>query len=222
MGYQSLEMCSPPGYVDSGFAPLMKYSAKELLKIINDHGLAWLSTHYGMDELRKNLDARMQFALDSGQKQMIVSSFGLPEDARLSDWLSAANEMNAMGEKTLKEGIQLGYHNHDMEFATLDGMLIYDELMKEFDPRQVKMQFQVAVIRLGYKAADYFKKYPGRFISAHLADWSVKENKQVPVGQGVVDWKEFFATLGTGGVQNIFVEMDLPNLKDSAAYLKKI
>ncbi len=222
MGYQSLEMCSPPGYVDSGFAPLMKYSAKELLKIINDHGLAWLSTHYGMDELRKNLDARMQFALDSGQKQMIVSSFGLPENAKLRDWLSAANEMNAMGEKTLKEGIQLGYHNHDMEFATLDGMLIYDELMKEFDPRQVKMQFQVAVIRLGYKAADYFKKYPGRFISAHLADWSVKENKQVPMGQGVVDWKEFFATLGTGGVQNIFVEMDLPNLKDSVAYLKKI
>lgn len=222
MGYQSLEMCSPPGYVDSGFAPLMKYPAKELLKIINDHGLSWPSTHYGMDELRKNLDARIQFALDSGQKQMIVSSFGLPEDARLRDWLSAADEMNAMGEKTLKQGIQLGYHNHDMEFAMLDDMLIYDELMKEFDPRLVKMQFQVAVIRLGYKAVDYFKKYPGRFISAHLADWSVKEKKQVPVGQGVVDWKEFFANLGTGGVQNIFVEMDLPNLKDSVAYLKKI
>jgi sugar phosphate isomerase/epimerase len=29
----------------------------------------------------------------------------------------------------------------------------------------------------------------------------------VPVGQGVIDWKEFFAASKTGGVKNIFVEM---------------
>ena len=47
------------------------------------------------------------------------------------------------------------------------------------DPNYVKMQFQVAVISVGYKAADYFNKFPGRFISAHLADWSPTENKNV-------------------------------------------
>jgi sugar phosphate isomerase/epimerase len=221
MGYQSVEMCSPPGYEDSGFGPLMKFSGREMKQIINDAGLEFLSTHYGFDELKNHLDERIQFALDSGQKQMILSSFGLPAKATLSDWMKAADELNELGRKSKESGIQMGYHNHDMEFEKLDGTLIYDALMKQFDPELIKMQFQVAVIRLGYKASTYFEKYPGRFISAHLADLSPDKKKNVPVGQGIVDWNELFATLKTGGVQNIFVEMDPSTFKESADYLHK-
>ena len=56
--------------------------------------------------------------------------------------------------------------------------------MEEFDPDLVKMQFQVAVISVGYKAADYFRKYPGRFISAHLADWSTEKEHRCRLVQG--------------------------------------
>ena len=222
LGYQSVEMCSPPGYESSGFGPLMKMKATEMKKIINDAGLIFMSTHYGMDELRNSLDQRIEFAKESGQKQMILSSFGLPEKATLSDWQKAADELNKMGMKTKKEGIQMGYHNHDGEFGTLDGTLIYDALMKQFDPEYIKMQFQVAVIRIGFKASTYFTKYPGRFISAHLADWSTVEKKSVPIGKGIVDWKEFFATSKTGGVKNIFVEMEPETFKDSATYLHSL
>jgi hypothetical protein len=109
-----------------------------------------------------------------------------------------------------------------MEFEKIDGTLIYDALMKQFDPENVKMQFQVAVISIGYKASDYFNKYPGRFISAHLADWSPTEKKSVALGQGTVDWKEFFATVNKGGVKNIFIEMDLATFKDSATYIHNL
>jgi sugar phosphate isomerase/epimerase len=222
LGYQSLEMCSPPGYESSGFGPLMTMKAKEMKQIISDAGLICESSHYGFDELRNHLDERIAFALDSGQKQMILSSFGIPEKAPLSDWFKAANELNKIGEKTKKAGIITGYHNHHMEFATIDGTLIYDALMKELSPELVKMQFQVAVISIGYKASTYFNKYPGRFISAHLADWSSVDKKEAPIGQGIVDWKEFFATINTGGVKNIFVEMGMATFKESAAYLHKI
>jgi sugar phosphate isomerase/epimerase len=218
LGYESVEMCSPPGY---GFTPLMNMSAKEMKTIINDAGLRFESTHYGMNEFRKNLDERIQFANESGQKQMILSSFGLSEKATMDDWKKAANELNTYGEKTRKAGIQMGFHNHHGEFAKINNELIYDVLMNTFDPELVKMQFQVAVISIGYKAADYFKKYPGRFISAHLADWSPADNKNVAVGQGIVDWKEFFGSLNTGGVKNIFVEMDLSTFKDSADFIHK-
>jgi sugar phosphate isomerase/epimerase len=218
LGYESVEMCSPPGY---GFTPLMKMTAKEMKKIINDAGLKFTSTHYTMAEFRKSLDERIGFAGESGQKQMILSSFGLPKDATLDDWKKAADELNKYGEKTKKAGIQMGFHNHHMEFAKINDTLIYDALMDTFDPDLVKMQFQVAVISIGYKAADYFRKYPGRFISAHLADWSPSENKNVAVGKGIVDWKDFFSSLNTGGVKNIFVEMDLETFKDSAEFIKK-
>jgi len=222
LGYESLEMCSPPGYESSGFGPLIKLKAKEMKQIINDAGLICESTHYGMGEFREHLSERIDFALESGQKQMILSSFWLPKDATLDDWLKAADELNEMGAKAKKAGILMGFHNHNMEFAKIGGSLIYDALMNRFDPDLVKMQFQVAVIELGYKASDYFKKYPGRFISAHLADWSPEQKKAVPAGQGIVDWKEFFASVKTGGVKNIFVEMDPSTFRDSAGYIKKL
>lgn len=219
MGYQSVEMCSPPGYESSGFGPLMKMSAKEMKNIVEDAGLVLESTHYGMGELRDNLGERMEWAAESGQKQMICSSFWLPKGATMSDWHKAIDELNEIGAKTKKQGLQMGFHNHHMEFEKLDGVLIYDELMDRFDPELIKMQFQVAVISIGYKAAHYFNKYPGRFISAHLADWSSSTEKQVPVGKGVVDWKELLDAADKCGVKNYFVEMDPETFKDSADYL---
>jgi sugar phosphate isomerase/epimerase len=222
LGYKSVEMCSPPGYESSGFGPLMKLKASEMKRIVNDAGLVLESTHYGMSELRDNLNERIDFALESGQKQMICSSFWLPKDANMSDWMKASDELNEIGAKTKKEGIQTGFHNHHMEFEMIDGKLIYDALMEHFDPELVKMQFQVAVISIGHKAADYFEKYPGRFISAHLADWSSVENKQVPIGKGVVNWKELLTAAEKCGVKNYFVEMDSSAFSDSANYLLKL
>ena len=77
------------------------------------------------------------------------------------------------------------------------------------------------VINLGYRASDYFKKYPGRFVSSHLSDWTA-DKKEVPIGQGVIDWKEFFAAAKTGGVKNFFVEMSPDKFKDSAEYIQKL
>jgi sugar phosphate isomerase/epimerase len=222
VGYKSVEMCSPPGYASSGFGPLVNIKGKEMKQIINNAGLKFESTHYQMNELRNNLNERIEFASESGQKQMILSSFGLPAKSSLSDWMKAADELNTIGAITKKAGIQTGFHNHHMEFEKIDNKIIYEELLKQFDPDYVKMQFQVAVISIGYKAADYFTRYPGRFISAHLADWSATEKKSVALGKGVVDWKEFFAATDKGGVKNIFVEMDIETFADSAAYIKTL
>jgi hypothetical protein len=37
--------------------------------------------------------------------------------------------------------------------------------------------------------------------------------KETSIGQGVIDWKEFFAAAKTDGVQDFFVEMTWINLK---------
>lgn len=221
MGYQTLEMCSPPEYGD-GFNAVVSLKAPELRRIIQDAGLRCESCHYPFPGLRKNLSERIAFAKELGLTQMVISSFGLRPQAKLADWLRECDEANKVGEKVQKEGLQLAFHNHHGEFAKLDGTLIYDAMLGELDPQLVKMQFQVAVISIGYEAATYFSKYPGRFISAHLADWSATEKKNVPLGQGVVDWPKLFAAAKTGGVKNYFVEMDFPTLKPSCAYLQNL
>jgi sugar phosphate isomerase/epimerase len=44
----------------------------------------------------------------------------------------------------------------------------------------------------------------------------------VPVGQGIIDWKEFFAAAKKSGVQTYFVEMEPVTYKESAAYIRSL
>jgi sugar phosphate isomerase/epimerase len=90
------------------------------------------------------------------------------------------------------------------------------------DPKLVKFQFQVSTISEGYDAAQYFMKYPGRFISMHVQDWDSRTKKIVAVGQGTLDWKKIFTAAKTGGVKNYFVEMDLQKMRASVPYLRKL
>lgn len=220
LGYKEVEMCSPLGYSNAGFEPLNNMSGKEMKKIVEDAGLKCTSSHFNMGELRDHLENRIEWANQLDMKQMMAASFWLPKDASVDDYRRAADELNVIGEKTKKAGIQMGFHNHHMEFEKRGDELIYDALLDQFDPELVKMQFQVAVVNIGYNAADYFRKHPGRFISAHLADWSSEQDKQVPIGHGDVDWDDFFEAAQTGGVKNFYVEMAPEAFEPSAKFLK--
>jgi len=223
LGYKEVEMCSPLGYSQSGFAPLHKMSGTEMRKKIEDAGLKCTSSHYTLGELRESLDNRIEWAQQLGMEQMVLSSFWLPADtATVDDYRKSASELNKIAEKTKAAGLQMGFHNHHMEFQKRGDELIYDALLDELDPDLVKMQFQVAVFNIGYIAADYFRKHPGRFISAHLADWSKEKEAGVPVGQGDIDWKDFFKAAKKGGVKNFFVEQAPDMFEDSARFLSSM
>lgn len=219
IGYRNIEMCSPPGYARSGFGSLVDLKAADLRARIHAAGLGCESCHYQFKELKENLEERIAFAHELGLKQMILSTFGLPRDARTDDWMKAVGELNPIGEKIQKAGMQLGFHNHNFEFTQLDGVLVYDKLMSAFDPKLVKMQFQVSVISLGFEAATFLTRYPGRFLSLHLQDWSAEEKKEKPIGQGSVDWKALFTAAKKAGVKNYFVEMNLDAMKASYPFL---
>ena len=219
IGYRMIEMCSPPGYEKSGYGSLVNMKGSEMRSKIKEAGLGCESCHYQFRELKENLDDRIAFAKELGLKQMILSTFGLKPEATMADWVQAAHELNKIGERTQKAGIQAGFHNHNFEFKQIDGELVYDKLMGELDPKLVKMQFQVSVIGLGYEAASFFTKYPGRFISIHLQDWSAADKKQTAVGKGDVDWKKLFAAAKTAGVKNYFVELNMDMMKTSYPYL---
>jgi len=119
LGYNSIEMCSPPGYAKMGFGGLEKYKASELKKIISDAGFSCISCHYGFKELKEHGQERIDYAKEWGLQQMVLSSFGLPKTATLSDWKTAADELNKIGELSKKSGIPMGFHNHNGEFEKL-------------------------------------------------------------------------------------------------------
>ncbi|PYU42784.1 MAG: xylose isomerase [Acidobacteria bacterium] len=221
-GFQTIELCSPVGYADSGFAGLGKYTGTELRRILGDAGVSTVSSHFGIEELRGNQQGRIAWAKDVGLTQMIVPSLGGPRKPTMDDVKRAADEYNKMGEQAAKAGIQQGLHNEDFELSMVDGKRTYDLLLDLLDPKLVKFQFQVSTISQGYDAAQYFTKYPGRFISMHVQGWSAETKKVMAVGQDTLDWKKIFTAAKVGGIKNYFVEMNLEMMQASVPYLRKL
>src|SRR5579863_7803220 len=191
-GFQSVELCSPVGYADSGFGGLSKLSGQELRRMLLDAGLTCVSSHFSPNELRKDQDGRIAWAKDVGITQMLVASLGGPKNPTMDDVKRAADGYNKIGEKAASAGIIQGLHNEDFECTQVNGQRTYDLLFKLLDPRFVKFQFQVSTIKDGFDAAEYFNKYPGRFISMHVQGWSTSARAEEPVGHDSLDWKKIF------------------------------
>ena len=221
-GFQTIELCSPVGYADSGFVGLSKYTGTELRTILGDAGVSCVSSHFSIDELRQDQQQAIAWARDVGLTQMLVPSLDGPEKPTMDDVKRVADEYNKMGERSAKAGIQQGLHNEGFELSMVDGKRTYDVLMDLLDPKLVKFQFQVSTIGQGYDAAEYFTRYPGRFISMHVQGWSAETKKVTAVGQDTLDWKKIFAAAKTGGIKNYFVEMNLEIMKASVPYLRNL
>jgi sugar phosphate isomerase/epimerase len=221
-GFQTIELCSPVGYADSGFAGLAAYKAAELRKILNDAAVTCVSSHFGIEELRANQEDRIAWAKDLGLTQMLVPTLNGPKKPTMDDVKRAADEYNKMAEKSAQAGIQQGLHNEDFELSMVDGKRTYDLLFDLLDPKLVKFQFQVSTISRGYDAAEYFTRYPGRFISMHVQGWLAEAKKIMPVGQDSLDWKKIFSAAKSAGIRNYFVEMNLDLMKASVPYLRTL
>ena len=218
-GFQAIELCSPVGYADNDFGGLAKYSGAELRKILSEAGVSCVSSHFTIEELRKDQEGRIAWAKEVGLTQMLVPTLNGPKNPTMDDVKRAADEYNKMGERAAKAGLQQGLHNEDFELTIVGGKRTYDLLLGLLDPKLVKFQFQISTISQGYDAAEYFTKYPGHFVSMHVQGWDAKAKKIAPVGQDSLDWKKIFTAAKTGGIENYFVEMNLEMMRASVPYL---
>ena len=231
LGVESIELCSPLDYDD--FKSLS--DGKQVRKVIADHGMACESAHFGMDELRTRQSQAIAWAHDVGITQMVTATLGAGDKPTLDDVKRAADEYNKIAAAASREGIQQGLHNEGFEVSQVDGKRTYDLLFELLDPKLVKFQFQMSTIGWGFVAADYFKKYPGRFNSMHVQDVDLKgkpssedseegtgHGAQVPVGKGSIDWVKTFEAAKVGGVKSYYVEQNMAFTKESVAFLKNL
>ncbi len=239
IGVTRLELCSPIGY-GADFAMLS--DGKEVSKILADHGMRAESSHFSMGELRNSQDKSIAWAKEVGITQMITATLGGGNNPTMDQVKRAADEYNRIAAVAARAGIQQGLHNEGFELSMVDGKRTYDLLLELLDPELVKFQFQMSTITAGLVGAEYFLKYPGRFISMHLQDVDMNapvpppppegapagrgrrggRRPQVAVGQGTIDWVKTFTAAKTGGIKNYFVEQNWELTQQSVAYLKTL
>ena len=222
LGVEAIELCSPFGYAE--FAPLA--DAKQTKKTLGDHGMACISAHFGLRELRQDQQKSLDWAREVGITQIITATLGGGNTPSMDDVKRLADEYNTIAAVSAKAGAQQGLHNEGFEVAMVDGRRVYDVLFDLLDPKLVKFQFQMSTIAAGLVAADYFTKYAGRFFSIHIQDVDLNTTGQggrpvqTAVGKGSIDWQKTFAAAKTAGVKNYFVEQNMELTKASVAALK--
>jgi sugar phosphate isomerase/epimerase len=241
----TLKKVAQVGYkeVESG-APKNKAKALEFRQAVADSGLVCPSLHFDWTDLQSKLGDEIEIAQTVGATYMVCSS--LPDAERSIDhYRQAAEFFNHAGEACLKSGRLIGYHCHNFDFTSFDGVTAFDELLRLTDPKLVGMQMDCFwVTRAGKDPVQYFKTYPGRFPTLHIKDLKPgyapgTKTKDGPtpgnkggtfteVGRGVIDWKRIFAAAPEGGVKHYFVEQDFSDdspfdsIKTSYEYLHQL
>jgi sugar phosphate isomerase/epimerase len=215
-GYKHLELA---GYKDGKF---YGYEPAEFKKLVEGLGMTILSSHTQVEAAGITLDNAKKMADDHaklGAKYCIQPWVVLEARKPLSNWQKMAADWNQVGKIMKASGIQFGYHNHNFEFANVEGKQpYYDILLPELDKDLVTMEMDLFwVTKAGQDPVEIFKKYPGRFQLFHMKDMFTKEapffapegvKDFAPVGAGVIDFKRIIAARELAGNKYMLVEED--------------
>lgn len=178
---------------------------KEIKNICKDLGMTLRSGHIHIDDKWKQT---VDEAVESGQEYLICSS--MPTEGQTVDnYMKAAERFNKAGEECAKQGIKFGYHNHDAEFETADGKVLYDILLDNTQPELVHMEMDLGwVVAAGKNPVDYFERYPHRFELWHLKDMNVAKKHSVEFGKGSLNILAMFKNINQSGMKYFFVEQE--------------
>lgn len=230
MGYTNVESFGYGGGKFFGKTPA------QFRKLLADNGLTSPSGHYltGRSKVMKSegLTSNWQRAVDDAAavgQQFMVIAYLMPDERKPDDYRQLYGLLNRGGEAVKKAGMQLAYHNHDFEFTEkVDGQKPYDLILKNTDPKLVRMEVDLYwITKAGESAPEYFKKHPGRFPLWHVKDMAKTPQQEfAEVGQGSMDFAALFKHAKTAGLKHYFVEQDeskrppLESVKMSADFIK--
>lgn len=244
----ALKAVSAIGYGEVEFAGIPKATTSEVRAMLGDNGLAAPSMHCGMADAQKDLQQRIDYAQAIGARYLVIS-FPSTADARfkdgnalaagmtLDDWKWNAEQLNRIGELTRKAGISCGYHNHNMEFRSYDGVVAYDELLRLTDAELVTMELDIAwVVAAGADPLRMLTRHADRISLLHIKDVRKDaktaldrvEPQTTEIGNGRVDWPTLFAAMDPQRIRHYFVEQEnferapLESVKLSFDYLSRL
>ncbi len=213
-GYKNVELAS---YADGQFYGM---APKEFKKIVTDLGMDIISSHAGVEATgitKENAQKMAEAHAELGVKYCVQPWVNEP-DRNIESYKRMIGDWNEVGKIMKSVGIQFGYHNHNFEFDTIDGLVpYYDIFMPEMDADLITMELDMYwITKAGQDPIEMFNKYPGRFQLFHFKDMAEKsapfydviKDDITSVGEGLIDFKRIYEARETAGMKYLFVEDD--------------
>jgi len=202
-GYKQIES------FEGGKGMFWGMSNTEFKAEMDNLGMKIISSHC---DINKDFEKKAADAAAIGMKYLICPYKGPQKD--LDAFKKFAEEFNQKGEICKKNGIRFAYHNHDYSFATMNGEMGQDIMMKNTDASLVDFELDMYwVVAAGQDIETWLKKYPKRFRLCHVKDRKkgaplTDKDESVVVGTGSINYPKILKTAKKYGMEYYIVEQE--------------
>lgn len=201
MGYQVVEF----------YAPYLEWTpdhAKQVRRLLEDLGLRCHSTHNTAATFTKTgLAKATELNGILGAKYIVMASAG--SVVGIDGWREVADLLTVTAETLRPLGMATGYHNHEPEWARVEGQRPMDVLAAN-TPVDVMLQLDVGTtVEAGADPVAWIQSHPGRVRSIHCKDWAAGKGYGALFGEGISPWRRIFAAAeSTGGIEYYLIEQE--------------
>ena len=209
-GYDGLELNSfmihPTGLLvrmltKAAGMPTGKGGKLDWRALLAESGLRISSLHTDLGSLERDASAVAAEAKSFGTDKVVITGmyrFDYGDEKSLRE---LAGRLNRVGEALQKEGVELLYHNHNVELLPLEsGKRAYDLLIDETDPSFVGFEFDSYCRMKLWHVTDRGSRHSGAAITPILKADSME------LGSGNMDLDGLLAIARENGVEDVILE----------------
>jgi sugar phosphate isomerase/epimerase len=185
---------------------------------LDKHGLVAVSGHFPFDKFRDDPEGVLKEADTLGLKY--VGCAWIPHQGAFDEAVcrQVAAVFNRAGALAAQHHMTFFYHTHGYEFQPFENGTLFDLLVRETNPEQVKFEMDIFwVAHAGQDPAQLLEKYPTRWALLHLKDMkkgtptglltgSSPVSNDVVFGTGQLDLPAIFRAAARAGVKYYFIE----------------
>ena len=214
-----LDRAGEAGYDGVEFAYRVRESPTEaVLAALDRNGLDAASAHVPIEALEDTPAEALEDEFDETVDlygRLGVDTFVVPwldpkhfESAAAVD--ATAERLDDLAAALDAERVRLAYHNHDQEFATVDGDPAIERLIDRTDDR---VGFEIDAgwaLAGGTDPAGLIDRHAGRITHVHASDVDVDSGESVALGEGDVDLDAVVASARNADAEWLVYEHDEP------------
>jgi sugar phosphate isomerase/epimerase len=210
----TLGVVAKMGYAGVEFAGFQGHSAEEVRAMLDKYGLKAFAAHIPVTQFEGDLESVVSDLTTIGAPWGIVPWVS-PDNRGETFMRDLGLKMNAWGSRLKDAGINFGYHNHDFEFTVKlgTGETLFQTLLNITDPDLVFFELDAFWASVGgYEPDQVINQNASRIRLVHIKDASRDDpRKDVPFGEGVLDWGAILSAARSAGVEYYITEQDNPN-----------
>src|SRR4051794_39708671 len=241
IGYREVEMLRnqvktlAPLLKDVNLTPVSLHFETPLL---TGNWAAWQHADMPPLEAGATYDGCVSLARDHGFRYVVFNYLSPEERLELDFYQALADKLNAAAYKANAAGLQFCYHNHDFEFQPKRGGRPIDVLLKDLDPKLIRLEVDTFWVSMaGVNAAEFLREHAGRVELVHLKDRAkgtpihydiatVPNDTYRELGSGDLPLRDILEAVLRTNARHLFVEQDfskdpIASLRQSYAYLKR-